>query len=86
MTDEDINWFQGIYPSWLEGIERSANAAIEEIHKMAVEAMPRRRMGISCRMGIDVDRLGKLFNEAYDEYVLDCVYHGEPRVLDVSES
>ena len=41
MTDEDINWFQGIYPSWLEGIERSANAAIEEIHKMAVDAMPK---------------------------------------------
>ena len=86
MTNEDINWFEGKYPSWQDDIERSAKAAIEEIHKMAVEAMPRRRMGISCRMGIDVDRLGKLFNEAYDEYVLDCVYYRDTRVLDVSES
>jgi hypothetical protein len=41
MTDEDINWFEGKYPSWLEGIERNAKAAIDEIHRMAVEAMPK---------------------------------------------
>ena len=41
MTDEDINWFEGKYPSWQDGIERNAKAAIEEIHQMAVEAMPK---------------------------------------------
>jgi len=41
MTDEDIKWFEGKYPSWQDGIERSAKAAIDEIHQMAVEAMPK---------------------------------------------
>ena len=41
MTDEDIKWFEGKYPSWQESIERNAKAAIEEIHMMAVEAMPK---------------------------------------------
>jgi hypothetical protein len=40
MTDEDINWFEGKYPSWQDGIERNAKAAIDEIHRMAIEAMP----------------------------------------------
>ena len=68
MTDEDINWFEGKYPSWLEGIERNAKAAIDEIHQMARDAMPNKRMGISCRMGFDLEGLGNLFNAAYDEY------------------
>jgi hypothetical protein len=41
MTDEDINWFEGKYPSWEADIERSAKAAIDEIHRMAIEAMPK---------------------------------------------
>jgi hypothetical protein len=68
MTDEDINWFEGKYPSWQDDIERSAKAAIDEIHQMARDAMPNKRMGISCRMGFDLEGLGNLFNAAYDEY------------------
>ena len=81
MTDEDINWFEGKYPSWLEGIERSAKAAIDEIHRMTIEAMPNKRMGISCRMGFDLEGLGNLFNAAYDEQAVSAM----ERLLDKSQ-
>lgn len=41
MDQQDIDWLEGKYPSWQASIERNAKAAIDEIHQMAADAMPK---------------------------------------------